>query len=166
MRYAWNPRLLFQQSACYYSNSWRECYEMTANIQIGCSDLVQANGIWNKGRQLTGGVFADKSLFNLSVNPCIKELPPTTITLLYKLCKNYKYNNSYNQKIFNNCLFFILKLVRSWFHLFIKYQFSLVFFGWARPWNFYVRGKNKKKNFLWISCINESVLVRKKWIKP
>lgn len=40
----------------------------------------------SQGRELTGGVLALRSLFSLSVNPCIRELPPTTITLLYKLC--------------------------------------------------------------------------------
>lgn len=43
----------------------------------------------SQGRELTGGVLALRSLFSLSVNPCIRELPPTTITLLYKLC-NWK----------------------------------------------------------------------------
>lgn len=44
----------------------------------------------SQGRELTGGVLALRSLFSLSVNPCIRELPPTTITLLYKLCNQKK----------------------------------------------------------------------------
>lgn len=34
--------------------------------------------------QLTGGVFWERSLVSLSVNPLSKEFPPTTTTLLYR----------------------------------------------------------------------------------
>jgi hypothetical protein len=79
-------------------------------VLTGGEYLLVVSTYW--WRLLTGGVFADKSLFSLSVKPCIKELPPTTITLLYKLCQNYKYNydNSCIQEIYNKSLYFLVSV--------------------------------------------------------